>query len=197
MFRWKELNTTLGFICSFSSYFKCKIMVFIEIFFSELSVVSLCGYKFPLRTALAGSQILYLVYVCPIDFETSCFPFHLSSGVFFFFFFNFLRFLSVVHCLVPCLTMCFVVFLFSCCWFHPHSVVARKDADINFCFLKFAKVCFVVQRVENVYTWKQCVFKYSSSIQCILLLSIEYSINVNSIVLLFIIQKHGDTGSPK
>lgn len=57
--------------------------------------------------------------------------------------------------------------------------------DIEFCFLKFAKVCFVVQRVENV----SCELEnnvFSSILllsECILLLSIEYSINVNSIVL--------------
>ena len=49
--------------------------------------------------------------------------------------------------------MCLCVlqfFFFPVVDFYPHSVVARKMLDTDFCFLKFAKVCFVVQHVENV-----------------------------------------------
>ena len=49
-----------------------------------------------------------------------------------------------------CLGVLQVFFFFSCCLFLPLVLWSEKMLDTDFCFLKFAKVCFVVQHVENV-----------------------------------------------
>ena len=67
------LLITWGFVCSFSSCFRCNVGCLFEILLVSWG-----------KIVLLWNSFLELLLVCPIGFGSSCFHFHLFLGVFWF-----------------------------------------------------------------------------------------------------------------
>ena len=115
-------STTLGFVCSFSSWFICKV---------RLLEVLLISWG---KLVLLWTSLLEMLLLCPIGFGSSCFHFHVSR----YFWFPFLQWF--IGCLVAyylsntCLffLVFFFTFFFLCSWFLTTLVCGQKKWLILF-----------------------------------------------------------------